>query len=135
MGNHTKIVLKKLVTADGEYELKKNDLIIELIPNSKDVCIEGITPRFILNQVCLVKTFEIHEFDDNIVILWQVAEGIISLRKTWRFGCDNKVIGDMIYNSMCDKFLSKALKTKRSLFVIVSTESKKLLYKEVLISE
>jgi hypothetical protein len=134
MGNHTKIVPKQFITVNGVYKVKEEeDVIVELIPGDESLFIRGVTPLEILPQLCLVKTFEIHNFDENMVILWQVAEGVIGHKKMWRFGYDNKTIGKLLYEEISNVFLSKALQSKKSMLIIVSTESGKLVYREVII--
>ncbi|MDD5098560.1 MAG: hypothetical protein PHD31_02495 [Candidatus Pacebacteria bacterium] len=136
MGEHTKIVLKKLQTVDGVYKLKEErDLIVGLFPGDESLSIKGVSPMGIVYQLCLFKTFEIHKFDEETVVLWQVAEGVIDQGKLWMFGYDkySKNVVKSMYEDIGRKFLKKVLDGKKPMFIIVSTESGKLVYREVVI--
>ena len=135
MGNHRKIVPKKIITTDGKYELKESDIIVKLIPGDENISIKGITPLSLLDQVCAVETFQICKFNKSSVILWQISEGIISHQGVWIFGYDNIDIGNTIYQNMRDEFLDKALEIKKPILVIASPESGELVYREVIISK
>lgn len=135
MGNHTKIVPKKLTTTSGEHELQETDLFIELLSGDKNLSIEGITHPEVLEQVCLVKSFEIHEFDEKSVVLWQIAEGLMGPGKMWRFGYDDKNIAGKIYKDISNIFLRYALEKKSVLVIVSKAKPGKLTYKEVIIPQ
>jgi len=136
MGEHTKIVLKKIQTVDGIYKLKEGkDIIVGLFPGDESLSIKGLSPMGIVYKLCLFKTFEIHKLDQETVILWQVAEGVIGQEKLWIFGYDkySKSVAKSMYEEISKKFFEKALRGKKPILIIVSTESKKLIYRRAII--
>jgi len=132
MGDHTKIVPKKLATTTGKYSLKKTDLFIEIIPGDKNLSIEGLTDPEVLNQVCRVKSFEVDSFDKEMAVLWQIAEGLMGRNEIWSFGYDEKTARETMLRDIYGKFLDIALETKKTATIIVSIESEKLVYREVI---
>ncbi|MFA5310453.1 MAG: hypothetical protein WC386_02075 [Candidatus Paceibacterota bacterium] len=132
MGEHTKVVLKKIQTVDGVYELKEGrDVIIGLFPGDKSLSIKGLSLINIIHQLCLIKTFEINKFDENVV-LWQVAEGVIGQNKLWMFGYDKYSAMKSMYEDIGKKFFEKTINGEEPVFIIVSTEEGKLIYREVI---
>ncbi|MFA5169146.1 MAG: hypothetical protein WC420_00155 [Candidatus Paceibacterota bacterium] len=132
MGEHTKVVLKKIQTVDGVYELKEGrDVIIGLFPGDKSLSIKGLSLINIIHQLCLIKTFEINKFDENVV-LWQVAEGVIGQNKLWMFGYDKYSAMKSMYEDIGKKFFEKTINGGEPVFIIVSTEEGKLIYREVI---
>jgi len=135
MGEHTKVVLKKIQTVDGVYELKEErDIIVGLFPGDKSLSIKGLSLINVIHQLCLLKTFEINKFDENVV-LWQVAEGVIGQNKLWMFGYDkyNEKFKKSMYEDIGRKFFEKTINGEEPIFIIVSTEEGKLIYREVVI--
>lgn len=135
MGEHAKVVPKKIQTVDGAYELKEGrDIIVGLFPGDKSLSIKGLSLINVIHQLCLLKTFEINKFDENVV-LWQVAEGVIGQNKLWMFGYDRyseKVMKSM-HKDIGKKFFEKTINGEKPVFIIVSTGEGKLIYREVVI--
>lgn len=132
MGDHTKIVPKKITTTSGKHILRETDLFIELLLGDEKLSIEGITDPSILNQVCRIKSFEVKEFDEELVVLWQIAEGLMGRGQIWSFGYDEKNVREAMLKNICNKFLDRILENKKSATIIVSIESGELVYREVI---
>jgi len=136
MGEHTKIVLKKLPTVAGTYELKEEkDLIVLLLPGDESLLIKGVSPSVLVRRLCLFKTFQVDKFDENTAVLWQFAEGVIGHEDIWMFAYDqhDKAVQKEMYREIKNKYLEKILEDKKPVLIIVSTESGKLVYREVII--
>ncbi len=132
MGNHTKLVPRKLRTTEGEHKLKETDLFLEIKFKDSDLFLKGVTLPEVVDGTFSVKTFQIKFFNKCTAVLFQVAEGVVSPGNIWRFGYDDNTIGKKIYQDIAEWIFSRNdCKNKETIFVIVSAKPGELLYKEV----
>lgn len=136
VGDHTKLVPKKINTANGVHKLEEGNLFVEVTLNGESISLKGITPPQLTENVFLVKTFQVFRFEGSIV-LWQVAEGLINgKKKVRRFGYDDAVIGKIIYNDIAEMLFSdKKYFKKEPTYFIVSEGMGKMFYKEVVVKK
>jgi len=131
MGDHTRVVPSTLSTKDGHYELKAGDLFVEIVQANKKLFLEGIIiPKEIIDNIFVIKTFEIKRFKHS-AILWQIGEGLFNCTEIMRFGYDKKLIPDIIYKTVAFNFFDKAMKTKKPIYIIITKGNNGLEYKEV----
>jgi len=134
MGEHTKIIPKTVKTASGDYyEINRNDLIVEMIPGSRILSLEGVSKKESLTRSCLVKIFKVFDFDGKDLISWQIIEGVMKDSFVWNFGYEDKKIRKKIFKDLNNLFLEKVIKSKRKLIIVVSiNEAQKIIfYKEL----
>ncbi len=123
MGDHIRLIEKKVQTNKGMHYLGLSDTIMELLPCSSSIVI-GEAPEEMFN-IFLVKIFTLQEFQKETMILWQIGEGLLSQESLSFFIYDD--------NEAAEEMIKGLRQYKSSNKTIVFTEEKE--YKEIILSE
>ena len=123
MGDHIRLIEKKVQTNKGMHYLGLSDTIMELLPCSSGIVI-GKAPKEMFN-IFLVKIFTLQEFQKETMILWQIGEGLLSSDSLSFFIYDD--------NEATKEMLEGLRQYKSPNKIIIFTEEKD--YREIILSE
>jgi hypothetical protein len=123
MGNHIKVIKKEVETDEGLHVLLLSDIIIEMTSFDPSMIIGNISLEN-LDNVFLVKIFRPQFFQEEIMILWQIGEGLLGPNELSFFIYDD---------NEATKEMLEGLRKYKSPNKIIFTEKKD--YKRMIVSE
>lgn len=121
MGNHAKIVPKKIKTGKTEVLLEEGDFLIECSPGKEDIYLENYQKD--MPEACLVRIFKVENFDEKTSAIWQTSEAIcirkdeVLYAKFW--GYDETLVLEKVMDAVLEKTAPDCFKKKRPVLGVI----------------
>jgi hypothetical protein len=120
LGEHAKLVPKKIKIGEKEIKLEEGDFLIQCVPDERLIFLVDFKGEF---PGCLIRIFRVESFDKNNVTIWQTSEGICGHTsegfRTKFWGYDGTLILEKIMEVISKKTAPDCIKNKENAYEVI----------------